>query len=147
MVIFRLCLSEKIGVQPAYVKGMEKRGLCYFTWPESYSVGGQCKFCNTILWIDPRESSILVESKPEGVPECGDGYRKYYKNKIDRFLKSLPSCPVCGRRAHDRFINNVSFPRFSDGTEFDDSGSVELINKDPASVEVWWVDGDPEMIE
>lgn len=142
MTSVRRCMAEEVGVQPAYVRGMEKHGLCYFTWPESYSVGGQCKYCNSILWVDPRESSILIESKPEGVPAYGDGYRKYYENKLNRFLESLPLCPVCGNEVHDKFINNIYFPRFSDGTDFDDSGDIELVNIDPANVEIWWVDYD-----
>jgi len=141
MTNIRRRIAEEIGVQPAYVKGLEDHGVCYFTWPESYAAGGQCECCSSILWVDPRESQILSEPKPDGVPEYGDGYRKYYEEKLERFLQSLPPCPACGNKAYDKFINNVSFPRFSDGAEFDDkSGNVELTNVDPKNFEVWWAD-------
>jgi hypothetical protein len=143
MVNIRRRLAEDIGIQPAYVEGLEEHGLCYFLWPESSSVGVQCKYCNTILWVDSRENKILSEPKPHDVPEYGDGYRNYHKEKLERFLQSLPSCPDCGKRVYDKFINNVSFPRFSDGLELDDrNGDIELKNVDPGSVEVWWVDND-----
>lgn len=132
--------ADELGIQPAKVKGMEEHGLCYFTWHDSEVVGGQCSCCNTIVWATARTNAILAEVKPNSVPDSGSEYRKYYKGKLDRFLLSLPECPSCSEAKYDRFINNVSFPRFPDGADFDDSEEgIELINIPPNSLKVWWL--------
>lgn len=130
--------ASDIGVQPAYVSGMEKHGICYFTWPESNAVGGQCQKCNTIIWVNSRLDPILNEAKPRTVPDSGPDYRNYFIQKIARFLDALPQCPNCSSNIHDRFINNTSYPRFPDGHTFDDKdGSVQLINIEPEKIDVW----------
>lgn len=137
---FRLRKASEVGVQPAYIKGMEQHGLCYFTWHNSDAVGAQCACCNNIVWVDSRLNEILNEQKPNEIPDSGDGYREYYTNKLDRFLNSLPSCPLCGKTKYDKFINNVSFPRFPDGITFNDElNNIELINEDPDNIEIWWL--------
>jgi len=131
--------ADELGIQPAKVKGMEQHGLCFFTWHDSEVAGGQCSCCNTIVWVSPRENPVLSEVRPSSVPSSGDEYRKYFQEKLNRFLLALPPCPSCGETKYDRFINNVSFPRFADGTDFDDSREdIEMINAAPNSVEVWW---------
>lgn len=134
-------MANEVGIQPAYVKGMEQHGLCYFTWHDSSAVGAQCNCCNNIVWVNSRTNPILNEQKPDSVPDSGEGYQKYYKNKLKRFLKSLPSCPSCGNIEYDRFINNVSYPRFPDGLQFDDKdGNVELLNADDNKIEIYWLE-------
>ena len=133
-------LASEVEVQPAYVKNMERHGLCFFTWHSSNSVGAQCSNCNTILWLNSLTNKILNEEHPSDVPNSGDKYKNYYKNKINRFLRSLPDCPECGRNSYDRFITNTSYPRYADGAEFDDIyDNVSLKNVDAKIVSVWWL--------
>jgi len=131
-------LASDVGIQPAYVKSMEKHGLCFFTWHYSDAVGAQCKQCNNIVWVDPIDNGILNEAKPNQIPSSGEEYQKYHKHKIVRFLESLPACPVCNSTEYDKFINNVSYARFSDGTEFENNAEFELINENPEKVKIWW---------
>ena len=134
-------LSSEIGIQPAYVENKIEHGLCYFLWHDSKAVGAQCSYCNSILWLDPLLDEVLNESRPSSVPKSGDGYLKYFNQKIFRFLEKLPRCPSCGKKSYDKFVNNTSYPRYEDGTEFcDNSGDATLINKDPETVKVWWLD-------
>lgn len=134
-------LALDVGIYPAYVKGMEKHGICYFTWPESNVAGGQCKNCHTIIWVDSRKDPILNEAKPSTIPDSGPIYRNYFVEKISRFLNSLPKCPNCSSIAHDKFINNTSYPRFPDGESFDDKEeSIELVDLDPEEIKVWWLE-------
>lgn len=133
--------ASDVGVQPAYVKGLEKHGICYFTWPENNAVGGQCESCHTIVWVDPRLDPILNETKPSSVPDSGPDYRNYFIQKIARFLSSLPKCPNCSSPIHDKFINNTSYPRFPDGSVFDNKdGAIELRNVDSEEIKVWWLE-------
>lgn len=135
--------ADELGIQPAKIKGMEQHGLCYFIWNNDTNVaGGQCSCCNTIVWVNSRENPVLSEIRPSSVPSSGVEYRKYYQNNLNRFLLSLPPCPSCGETKYDRFINNVTFPRLADGTDFDDSREdIELVNSAPNSVKVWWLEG------
>lgn len=127
--------AAKIGVEPVYVRGYEQHGLTYLTWQDSPVVGAQCEFCHSVLWVDQRRNSILTEDKPSDVKESGIDYRKYYDEKIHRFLKALPACPSCGSQKFDRFINNVNYPRFADGIEFPQNvSSSDLIKHDPQTV-------------
>ncbi|MCW8128707.1 hypothetical protein [Microbulbifer halophilus] len=144
MAELRLRTAGNIGIQPSYIKGMENSGLCYFIWDDDCDVvGGQCSHCNTIIWTSPRSNPILSERKPSNVPDSGKGYRKYYEDNLQRFLDSLPNCPECGKTDHDLFINNTSFPRLKDGTSPDYSQiNIELENRDPNSVKVWWLEAD-----
>ena len=82
MNVFRIRFANEVGIQPAYIKGKEKHGLCYFTWHDSDAVGGQCAECHTIVWVDPRLNAILTEQKPDEVPTSGEGSSKYYENMI-----------------------------------------------------------------
>lgn len=132
-------LASEVSVQPAYIKGMEQKGLCFFTWADSNTVGGQCAQCHTVIWTSARENSILNEEKPDYVPDSGKGYRKYYDENLERFLHSLPACPVCTSRNYNKFINNVSYPRFLDGTFFDDEDpSLETVSQNSESIDIWW---------
>jgi hypothetical protein len=107
--------ANDIGVEPAYIKGLEHHGIIFFTWHHSNVVGAQCGVCHTIVWLDPRNDSVLNEDKPSNVPDSGPGYQAYYIDNIERFFKSLPSCPKCKQQAYDLFVNNVTYPRFEDG--------------------------------
>ncbi|KKO47272.1 hypothetical protein WG68_01095 [Arsukibacterium ikkense] len=130
--------ANTVGVIPAYVKGMKNHGLCYFLWETANAVGAQCSKCNAIVWQNPRENSILNEPKPAHVPESGANYTAYYKQKITRYLNSQPNCPECGSDHFDLFVNNVNFPRFEDGTEFDESQEAELEERNNELI--WWLD-------
>lgn len=131
--------AKDLGIEPAYVKNLKNQGLMFFTWHHSNAVGAQCGTCNSILWVDPRHDPILNEVKPQNVPDSGPGYQAYYLDNIERFLKSLPACPKCGQQSYDQFVNNVTYPRFEDGSIFpEDDDSIELLKVDPAKVKVWW---------
>ncbi|MBP7546525.1 MAG: hypothetical protein KA754_01080 [Corallincola sp.] len=133
--------ASSCGIDPSLIKGQQQHGLCYFMWPESNAVGAQCQHCHTIIWTNSRKNPALNAPIPAGTPECGEGYRLFYHEKIKNFLASIPACPNCGKSCHDRFINNVHFPRFEDGTEFDsNNGNVELISLNPQEVTVWWLE-------
>lgn len=132
-------LASEVGVQPAYIETMEHHGLCYFVWPESGVVGAQCACCHTIIWTDAMKDPVLGEVKPADIPSCGIEYKKYYDEKIIRFLGSIGVCPVCGNKKFDQYVNNVSFPRYADGTVFDDSSTdLEIIYEMPENIELWW---------
>ncbi len=141
MTEFQKKPASEFGIQPAYVGSKEKHGLCFFTWHDSVAVGAQCSHCNTIVWLDPRFDVVLNERKPVKIPASGEDYRSYYEDKINRFLKSLPDCPSCGHNLYNRFVNNTSYPRYADGTDFDDNnGGISLRNEDPGSVQIWWLE-------
>lgn len=139
---FSLRYANELGIQPAKIKGMEQHGLCFFIWSDDANVvGAQCSCCNTIVWLNPRENAVLSEVRPNSVRSSGEQYRRYYQDNLNRFLLSIPPCPSCGETKYDRFINNVLFPRFPDGTGFDDSKKdIELINVAPNTVQVWWLE-------
>ncbi|WP_448110077.1 hypothetical protein [Luteibacter jiangsuensis] len=129
--------AAKIGVQPALIRGHEDQGLMYFTWADSPVVGAQCANCNAILWVDQRKNVILSENKPDDVPQSGPGYQEYARSKIRRFLAAMPACPYCGHHSFDRFVNNVSFPRFPDGQELGEKiSSADVLNADAKNIEV-----------
>lgn len=128
--------ANAVEVMPALVKGMEKHGYCYFMWETANAVGAQCAKCNAIVWQNPRKNTILTEQKPADVPDYGDKYTAYYLQNIRRFLKSQPNCPECGSNNYDLFINNVNFPRFDDGTVFDEEQDVTL-EEHPEAL-IWW---------
>ncbi len=138
---YRQVLASEVGVKPAFVDKQKNFGMNYFVWPQDYLVGAQCKNCNVIVWLDPTSNKILSEPKPNEVPASGNSYRSYYEEKISRFLASLPSCPGCGQNVYDRFVNNTSYPRFSDGTEVAEAAGLSLSEVDPSKVYVWWLDG------
>ena len=128
--------ANAVEIMPALVKGMEKHGYCYFMWETVNAVGAQCANCHTIVWQDPRKNTILTEQKPADVPDYGDKYTAYYQQNIQRFLKSQPNCPECGSNNYDLFINNVNFPRFADGTVFDEEQDVTL--EEHPDIMIWW---------
>ncbi|MCA2015847.1 hypothetical protein LDJ79_06970 [Vibrio tritonius] len=113
-----LIKASDLKVKPVKIQGMEERGLLYLVWEDANIAGGQCSECNTIIWVNSRLDPILAEKKPDEVPDSGDRYRIYFQNKISRFLDNLPSCPVCGKKKHNRFVSNTTYPRFSNGDEF-----------------------------
>jgi hypothetical protein len=127
-----------IGVEPALIRGYEDQGLIYFTWADTPVVGAQCANCHAIVWADQRSNAILSEATPSGVPTSGPGYRAYAEDKIRRFLGSLPSCPHCGQRHFDRFVNNVNYPRFANGGVLRENiARVDVIPVSAEDVEVW----------
>jgi hypothetical protein len=128
--------ANAVGVIPAYVKGMQKHGFCYFMWETANAVGAQCAKCHAIVWQDPRKNKILNEAKPADVPEYGNKYTVYYQQKIRRFLADQPNCPECGSNEYDRFINNVNFPRYADGTVFTEDQDVAL--EEHSEAMIWW---------
>lgn len=132
--------AKRIGVFPALVIGSEHQGPIYLTWDDSPVVGAQCARCQTVVWCDARVDPILNEPRPRDVPEHGTGYRRYYEQKLERFLASLPTCPECQGSVHDRFITNVVYPRFKDGGHFEPSPSMKLMDLDPSKVEVWYLE-------
>ncbi len=132
--------ASEVGVIPAYISGMEQHGLCFFTWAESLAVGGQCSFCNTIVWTNSRTNAVLGEPRPERVSPSGQDYQKYYVEKVQRFLDSLPACPSCGHAKFDLLINNVHFPRLEDGTPLPKNMTdISLKEADMESARVWWL--------
>ncbi len=134
-------LASEVGIQAGYIKDQESCGLNYFTWHSSDTVGAQCSFCNMIVWLDSLENRILSEARPENIPASGNEYRDYYSTKLRKFLKSLPICPSCGKSSFDRFINNVNFPRYLDGTEVDVTKNKEsFIRDDSRQHHIWWLE-------
>jgi len=135
--VLRQRYAKELDISPAFIKGMEQRGLIYFTWEDCPYVGAQCSKCHCIVWTDSRSNPTLTEPKPRGVDDSGPGYTAYYHENMRRFLKSVPKCPSCGASAYDHFINNVQWPRFADGSILSgDPGLVE-INQDPTKILVW----------
>ncbi|WP_350015881.1 hypothetical protein ABNK63_13145 [Rhodanobacter sp. IGA1.0] len=130
--------ARDAGVEPALVRDREVHGLVFFTWAQAAVIGAQCGHCHTILWTDPRVDRVLGEPKPDKVPDHGAGYRSYYENNLKRFLGSLPPCPNCGKQTYDRFVNNVQWCRFSDGTEIPTDITPErIIPQQTDSCLVW----------
>lgn len=137
--------ASQIGVVPYYLRGHEHHGLQFEALRESRGEphGAQCGFCFTILWITGRSDPILNEKIPENVPDYGPGYTKYHREKLNRFLRSLPTCPECNKQAYDLFINNVTLMRFEDGTPHPEDSSAVLILAELKDKPVWWY-GDQE---
>ena len=133
-------LACSVGVQPGYIEGQESQGLNYFTWHDSGTVGAQCSVCNTIIWLESIENRILSEARPANIPTSGSEYRDYYKMKLKRFLTSLPNCPSCGESSFDRFINNVNYPRFLDGTEIEAQiNKLKFLSDESTQHQIWWL--------
>jgi hypothetical protein len=131
--------ASEVGILPTTLRGFEGHGRIYLTWPESDTVGAQCSTCHTIVWVNPRTNSVLSEKKPPNVPDSGVEYSAYYHENLRRFFGSLPACPNCGHKSYDKFVNNVSLPRFADGTDLPrDIGARPTIEEDPKKVSVWW---------
>jgi hypothetical protein len=126
-----------VGIEPVCIAGSEAHGLVYFLGEENPHVGAQCADCHTVVWVVARNNPVLMSTRPSGVPESGSGYTAWYKTKLCEFLGSLPPCPVCGATGYDRFINNVQFPRFSDGTEFVPTQATRIISVKAQQVKVW----------
>lgn len=130
--------ANNVCIAPAYIRGYEQHGLAYFTWTDSPVVGAQCARCHTILWTDARKDPVLSERKPYGVSDWGDEYRRYYDDNLKRFLDNLPPCPHCGSLRYDRFVNNVQWPRFQDGTDIPGNISgTQMIPESPDTSLVW----------
>lgn len=138
MTTLKTISADTVGVMPAFINGQEKHGLCYFLWEDVYAVGAQCANCHNIVWQNPLNNPILNETKPADIADSGPKYTEYYQQNIQRFLQSQPNCPVCGERHFDLFINNVNFPRFADGTKFDEEQEVTL-NEQPKAL-IWWLE-------
>ncbi|MFW2761338.1 hypothetical protein ACN6Q3_18315, partial [Acinetobacter baumannii] len=109
--------ASEIAVIPYYLKGYQQHGLQYGIneYERAEPLGAQCTNCHTILWITGRNDPILNEDD-SNIPDSGPIYREYYKNKLKRFLSSLPLCPNCHQQAYDLFINNTTLTRFEDGS-------------------------------
>jgi len=135
--------ASEVGIVPAYIKDLKKHGLCFFVdnHHKSNAIGAQCKYCHIIVWVNARLDTILSEKHPSNIPNSGEAYRNYYKDKLKRFLNSVPTCPGCGNQDYDRFINSAEFPRFADGTEFyeiDEDADEIPANAD--EIKIWWLD-------
>lgn len=117
--------AYSVGIKVIWIIGRERSGVA-FSVDESRSnaVGAQCGNCNTVVWTNVRDNSILGEVVPSDIPAFGMEYKKYYQEKIVRFLRSMPGCPNCGERIFDRFVNNVNAPRFSDGSTWAADGTI-----------------------
>lgn len=137
IVTVRLVSTSEIGVVPARIRAHELDGIVFFTWPDSPAVGAQCGSCHSIVWVDQRMNLVLNEAKPVDVPESGRGYRVYQMAKIQRFLSSIPACPQCGSTNFDRFINNVTHPRFPNGKELPANLSSSDLIKEEGAVAVY----------
>lgn len=136
-------LAKKVEVSPAYLKGGEERGLFFCGELHSEYIGGQCAHCNTIIWVANRSDPILSAPPPADMQDAGPEWTQYFYARHNRFLKSLPSCPECGRRHYDRFIWGGTWARFADGSEFDVNTMVErLVELDPSTVDVWVLEED-----
>lgn len=130
--------AKEAGVEPALVRDCETHGLVFFRWAQAPVIGAQCGHCHTILWTDPRADRVLGEPRPDKVPDHDAGYRSYYEDNLKRFLGSLPPCPNCGTQAFNRFVNNVQWCRFADGTELpEETSHGQLIAQDANLVLVW----------
>ena len=136
--------ASEEGIEPYYIKGLEKHGLIFFLGHNSDAVGAQCKYCHSIVWVNARLDPILSETRPDNVSASGEDYRSYYKDNLNRFLNSIPACPECGKQEYDLFISNSDYPRFSDGTEFSgfdfENEDDETIPANATDVKIWWLD-------
>lgn len=137
MQILKKIAAHAVAVMPVLIKGMEKHGYCYFMWETANAVGAQCANCHTIVWQSPLNNKILSEEKPANVPDSGKQYADYYQQNIDRFLTSQPVCPECGSNHYDLLVNNVNFPRYADGTLFDEQQDLAL--DEHPSAPIWWL--------
>ncbi|WP_141739047.1 MULTISPECIES: hypothetical protein [Stenotrophomonas] len=134
---FKRVSAESVELEVGIVVGYEAKGVLFFPWAETKVVGAQCSICNAIAWVYQRRDPILNEAVPKGVPESGDGYRRYFHEKTSRFLGSIPPCPSCGSSDYDRFVTNFSLPRFLDGTEPPAApSSANVMRADPSAYEV-----------
>lgn len=133
--------AAAVGVDPALIRGFENEGYMYFTWADRPSVGAQCAQCNSIVWVNQRKNAVLSEVVPSSVPDSGPAYRAYHEDNIRRFLLSVPPCPKCDGVVFDRFVNNVSFPRFPSGLELrEDMAGSDILKVDAENVEVFHLD-------
>ena len=140
---YRKVQASEFGVEPAYVKGMERHGLCYFIWHDCVLIGAQCAHCHTVVWVNSRINKILSEKRPDDVSVSGPDYTKYYYDNNRRFLASLPPCPECGSENFDRFINNVEFPRLADGTPFPKGErGLDVVYIDNTQIPIWLYEED-----
>ncbi|MBX9346367.1 hypothetical protein ACFFU8_21185 [Chromobacterium piscinae] len=140
-VIIKEVMASRLGIEPAHIRSYELDGLVYLTWADSLVVGAQCRICYSIIWVDQRVNPVLSEPKPNVVPDYGGGYYEYQKEKVHRFLASMPACPKCGGEDFDRFINNVNYQRFQSGKEFPKGVvSSDLIKEDASAVLVYFVE-------
>ena len=111
-------------------------GLSYFVGATSEAAGGQCGHCQAVIWVHGRLNRILTEPYPRELPDTGPEYRAYRKDKIRRFLDSLPQCPVCGYHNYNRFITRGELACFPEDCK---NLSIEKIN--PSAAQIWlWED-------
>lgn len=130
--------AKKISVAVRYLFDDPSRKKLFRGKLHTEYVGGQCAHCNTIIWVIDRSDPILGTPPPSNMPDVGPEWTQYFYARHDRFLKSLPPCPECGRQHYDRFVWDGAWARFSDGSEFDVDTMVEkLVELDPATVDVW----------
>lgn len=136
----KLRSSREIGVRAFSLKNFETKGLAYsvITSPENSPVGGQCAYCNTVIWTNSRKNSILSKPPPLEASGGGEIYREYYRNNLTKFLDSLPACPRCHKKLHDLFINNLVISRFEDGSEYNFDLSMSEEEHIYSYPDVWW---------
>lgn len=142
--------ASQLGVGVWYQKGFEQNGIA-FTSPNEDEIfetlGAQCANCHTIVWITGRSDPILNEDATD-IPNSGPIYREYYRNKLKRFLQSLPSCPHCHQQAYDLFINNIIIPRYQNGDSYSletDQGVNEEMSAKVKDIAIWWYGDEDEV--
>ncbi|ENV32980.1 hypothetical protein [Acinetobacter gerneri] len=142
--------ASQLGVGVWYQKGFEQNGIA-FTSPNEDEIfetlGAQCANCHTIVWITGRSDPILNEEVPQYAKHGGPAYRKYIKDNLKRFLRSLPSCPHCHQQAYDLFINNIVIPRYQNGESYSletDQGVNEEMSAKVKDIAIWWYGDETE---
>lgn len=142
--------ASEIAVFPYYLEDCQQHGALYGInqYERAEPLGAQCGNCHTIVWITGRSNPILNEDDSK-IPDSGPVYREYIRNKLKRFLKSLPVCPHCHQQAYDLFVNDVTLTRFEDGSPYpkvpekfygiDEEMSAKV--KDKA---IWWYGDEAE---
>lgn len=75
------------------------------------------------------------------MPESGIEYRKYHEDQINRFLKSIPSCPSCGNRSYE-FVSNISIVKLQNGYVLSPEDQPILKWDENSDMEVWILDED-----
>lgn len=131
-------VASSLNIRPNSYLADPSLGIIYMSHGSGY-LGAQCAHCHNIVWINPTRNDVLQEEPPEGVPDYGEGWKDYKKDRDQRFLQSLPSCPECGTNSYDEMITNVTLGRWSNGCEFswDNLDKEQLKPLDPEKTLVW----------
>jgi hypothetical protein len=132
--------ATDIGVAAYQIQGYEDQGMVYFVDQGSMFCGAQCESCWVIVWTDANKNAILNADTPKNVPDHGPGYIDYYFETNERYLSSLPPCPVCKQKQY-RFLDSRCLPRLEKGLPCPDT-SKRIIQIDSSHILVWqYVEG------